>query len=322
MTVTSAQVVLGSMERADEYTAVLGQLQAAGASVRGEMVDRVLDGATTLPPPPLTLHLVLPAPLPARLFPLVPPATQLFVHVPPAASLPELHASLAAHGLAPLVPTPSASVLAYTSPASPLAPSAPAPPAASTSTSSFSTSTLTATPAATSTGAAAAARPLLLKRNKDKAAKAALWALDSPALPDGGRSLLTPEDRARPECVLPAADGKPVKRRRACKDCTCGLAELEAEEDARAAAAVLEAQKANASAFFLEGDDDIPAHVRAATAGVERVWPEDRRADAKKTSSCNSCYLGDAFRCSSCPYLGLPPFKPGEKVQISLGDDF
>lgn len=134
---------------------------------------------------------------------------------------------------------------------------------------------------------------------------------------DGGRGLLTPEDRARPECVFPEANGTKVKRRRACKDCTCGLADLEQEEESRAAEAVKEAQKA----LFLEGDDDIPEHVRVATAGVEGIWPVERRAEAKKTSSCSSCYLGDAFRCASCPYIGLPPFKPGEKVALNIADD-
>jgi hypothetical protein len=40
---TSTQVVIGSMQRAEEYGSLLTELKSNGGNVQGEMVDRVLD---------------------------------------------------------------------------------------------------------------------------------------------------------------------------------------------------------------------------------------------------------------------------------------
>jgi len=84
--------------------------------------------------------------------------------------------------------------------------------------------------------------------------------------------LLDEEDMAKPDQATLRVCGTTGKRK-ACKDCSCGLAE------------------------------EITNGGEITTKSVN--------------SSCGSCYLGDAFRCASCPYLGMPAFKPGEKIQLS-----
>ncbi|PNP50624.1 hypothetical protein THARTR1_08642 [Trichoderma harzianum] len=96
--------------------------------------------------------------------------------------------------------------------------------------------------------------------------------------------------------TAPECQPKAGKRRRACKDCTCGLAErLEAEDAAKRAAA-----------------DKALQSVKLAVDDLTEV---DFTVQGK-VGSCGNCALGDAFRCDGCPYIGLPPFKPGEEVRL------
>lgn len=94
--------------------------------------------------------------------------------------------------------------------------------------------------------------------------------------------------------------GNGKRRKRACKDCTCGLKEMEENE--------IETKKEERKAVLL---------------GQDELTEIDFTVPGKAVGGCGSCALGDAFRCDGCPYLGLPPFKPGETVSIdALGDDF
>jgi len=96
-------------------------------------------------------------------------------------------------------------------------------------------------------------------------------------------------DRIDEEALLgevprPVGQGKSdcSNKPKACANCSCGRKELEDKVGAEAAKEKLE-------------------------QGTVR-------------SSCNNCYLGDAFRCDGCPYRGLPAFKPGAKVELSSGE--
>lgn len=128
---------------------------------------------------------------------------------------------------------------------------------------------------------AAPAVALRLKsRGQNTTKKASLWALTQPAdvasTPTIDESaLLTPADLKRRETVQrPDCDVK--RTRKACKNCSCGLREL-----------------------LLQEADDIGSGTGAsAPEGVQTV------STGAVTSSCGSCYLGDAFRCASCPWRG------------------
>ncbi|KAF4619390.1 hypothetical protein D9613_005522 [Agrocybe pediades] len=152
--------------------------------------------------------------------------------------------------------------------------------------------------------------PLMkLNRKADPAKKQALWALtSSPSTPlIDAEALLTPADKARPVPTCEPVNPTAPRRKKACKGCSCGLAELEEEE------------RKNSKVVLLDGSQNGET-MEVDQSEKERLIAAAKAAP-KATSSCGSCFLGDAFRCASCPYLGLPAFKPGEKVEIDFGMD-
>lgn len=91
-----------------------------------------------------------------------------------------------------------------------------------------------------------------------------------------------------------------TKKKKACKDCTCGIKE---EEEA-------------------EIDNIRSQQDKVVQFTEDELTEVDFTIDGKKVGGCGSCSLGDAFRCTGCPYLGLPAFKPGEAINLnSISDD-
>ncbi|XP_024279155.1 anamorsin isoform X2 [Oncorhynchus tshawytscha] len=91
-------------------------------------------------------------------------------------------------------------------------------------------------------------------------------------------ALLDADDFKKPDASslkAPSCGDGTTKKKKACKNCSCGLAE-ELEQESKGAKTI-----------------------------------------SQPKSACGSCYLGDAFRCASCPYIGMPAFKPGEKIVLA-----
>lgn len=110
------------------------------------------------------------------------------------------------------------------------------------------------------------------------------WASGAAAALPGAVVQLIDEDALLGEVPKPVGKGKSdcSSQPKACANCSCGRKELEDKVGAE------EAKK--------------------------------RLEQGKERSACGSCYLGDAFRCETCPYRGLPAFKPGTKVELSTGE--
>lgn len=93
------------------------------------------------------------------------------------------------------------------------------------------------------------------------------------------------EDLMDDDELLTEEDRKPAEppkndcstSKKACANCSCGRAEAEA-------------------------------------AGVKMQLTQDMIENPQ--SACGSCGLGDAFRCATCPYRGLPSFQPGKKIEL------
>ncbi|KAJ2558367.1 electron carrier [Coemansia sp. RSA 1933] len=108
--------------------------------------------------------------------------------------------------------------------------------------------------------------------------------------------LLEEEDLIKPSAQSLTRPGGIKPKRKPCKNCTCGLAD----------------------------GGDVDESVACAPEDSKPKTPRKPVDVANIKSSCGSCSLGDAFRCTMCPYLGMPAFKPGEKVTLGgsmLHDD-
>eukprot|EP00948_MAST-09A_sp_MAST-9A-sp1_P001064 g1064.t1 len=101
--------------------------------------------------------------------------------------------------------------------------------------------------------------------------------MDEDSLLESAASI--PTAKAKGQQRTDNTEGGCATKRRACANCSCGRKEREEAEE---------------------------------NGTKVTVDTEDKPAE----SACGSCYKGDAFRCATCPYRGMAPFKPGEKPKL------
>ncbi|KAF8980690.1 Anamorsin [Entomortierella lignicola] len=157
-----------------------------------------------------------------------------------------------------------------------------------------------------------------------KVNKTAVWTIsandqdDEDAELEDEDDLLDDSDLIKPtkaQLEAPECGPNSLKKKK-CKNCTCGM---ESEGEPEGDVEMSDASPSSAG----------PVPDEAIVSSNSNRWKESAITEVvpkalQPKSSCGNCYLGDAFRCGSCPYIGMPAFQPGEKVQLGgnmLKDD-
>ncbi|GAA6036566.1 hypothetical protein JCM8097_001228 [Rhodosporidiobolus ruineniae] len=323
----STTLVVSSQEAAQDgsYQRLVEELEGQGKGrPELQMLDRILEGATTLSPSfyshiALLLPAILVTPsLLAILEPALAPGGAFEVRGE-AAQGDDLVGELTLLGLTGATRTDGAVVAtkaAVTSVPLSFLKKRPASDVDYTPTASTSSSSA-ALPLSLNGTAANGAVPLPSRTSR--AAKASLWAFTTAASSSDAATptidestLLTDADLERPTLVKrPDCDVK--RTRRACKNCTCGLREILLDEK--------EDDDLVEAGFKAQPNATVAAPSTTSGAAVPLKKAPVRKIKSGVTSSCGNCYLGDAFRCGGCPYLGMPAFEPGQAVKIGGFDD-
>ncbi|GAA6004422.1 hypothetical protein JCM10207_000720 [Rhodosporidiobolus poonsookiae] len=306
----STLVVSSQQAAQDGSYQQLAQALSSRGQVELQMVDRLVEGATALAPQQYSLiALLLPANLVtgsllALLEPALAPGATLQVKGE-AADSPDVLSELTLAGLTGANKVDDALVATKAAAVSSMPLSLKKRPA-----SALDSAPSSSTPLPSTNGSVA------LPTRTSRAAKASLWAFTTAQSSSGAATptidestLLTDADLERPTLVK-RADCDVKRTRRACKNCTCGLREIlldEKEQDDLVEAGFAAQPNATALDPSTVANGATKAPARKIKSGV--------------TSSCGNCYLGDAFRCGGCPYLGMPAFEPGQPVKIGGFDD-
>ncbi len=308
---TGTVLVIGSMASATSgaYQKVVEAY--TGRQVEMHMVDRLTDGATSLTPSTYPLaHLVVPyadASSPSLLSSLhsaLRSNAKIIVEageLVDATTAQKVKAELTIAGFTDVQADNATGVVSATKPNTPAA-------------ASFSIGS-------SSSGSSALPLRRKLGGGASSAAKKSLWATQPASSNDliDQSSLLRDDDFIattavkRPDCDVGPGQGK---KKKACKGCTCGLRELQEEEE-RTANSVVQLDTED-----MDMPNAAPVEGGKRTEVTETIIGKDGKPKTIKriqvdtkgaTSSCGSCFLGDAFRCSSCPFLGLPAFEPDRR---------